>query len=94
MDFLQASSLLRMNGNATEILVFTEDWQDVEKTKKLASFLKEQEEFSSLEITPWLEGNSFLQLLEFTDQIYFVFALIFFILSAIVIFNSSMLRRT
>lgn len=91
MDFLQASSLLRMNGNATEILVFTEDWQDVEKTKKLASFLKEQEEFSSLEITPWLEGNSFLQLLEFTDQIYFVFALIFFILSAIVIFNSSML---
>ncbi|MGN0731748.1 MAG: ABC transporter permease [Treponema sp.] len=91
MDFLQASSLLRMNGNATEILVFTEDWQDVEKTKKLASFLKEQEEFSSLEITHWLEGNSFLQLLEFTDQIYFVFALIFFILSAIVIFNSSML---
>lgn len=91
MDFFQASSLLRMNGNATEILVFTEDWQDVEKTKKLASFLKEQEEFSSLEITPWLEGNSFLQLLEFTDQIYFVFALIFFILSAIVIFNSSML---
>lgn len=91
MDFLQASSLLRMNGNATEILVFTEDWQDVEKTKKLASFLKEQEEFSSLEITPWPEGNSFLQLLEFTDQIYFVFALIFFILSAIVIFNSSML---
>lgn len=80
-----------MNGNATEILVFTEDWQDVEKTKKLASFLKEKEEFSSLEITPWLEGNSFLQLLEFTDQIYFVFALIFFILSAIVIFNSSML---
>ncbi|MGN0740985.1 MAG: ABC transporter permease [Treponema sp.] len=91
MDFSQASSLLRMNGNATEILVFTEDWQNVEKTKELAIALKETEEFSSLEITPWLEGNSFLQLLEFTDQIYFIFALIFFILSAIVIFNSSML---
>ena len=91
MDFLQASSLLRMNGNATEILVFTEDWQDIEKTKNLAARLKETEEFASLEITPWIEGNSFLQLLEFTDQIYFIFALIFFALSAIVIFNSSML---
>lgn len=91
MDFDQLSSILRMNGNATEILVFTEDWQDIEKTKNLAARLKETEEFASLEITPWIEGNSFLQLLEFTDQIYFIFALIFFALSAIVIFNSSML---
>ncbi|WP_169310645.1 ABC transporter permease [Treponema brennaborense] len=91
MDFGQASSLLRMNGNATEILVFTDNWQDIAETKKLAASLKESEDFSDLEIIPWVEGNSFLQFLEFTDQIYFIFALIFFVLSAIVIFNSSML---
>ncbi len=91
MDFTELSSALRMNGNATEILVFSDDWQNTKKTKALAEKLKSIQDFSTLEIVPWIEGNSFLQLLEFTDQIYFVFALIFYILSAIVIFNSSML---
>lgn len=91
MDFGELSSLLRMGGNATEILVFTEDWTDDAMTHRIADELSASPEFAGFEITPWLSGNSFMQLLEFTDLLYFVYAVIFFLLSAIVIFNSSMM---
>lgn len=91
MDFNTVSNILRMNGNGVEIMVFTRDWQDNSLTEKIAGNIKKLPEAAPLEVMVWNQGNTFYSLLEFADIMYFVYALIFFLLASTIIFNSTMM---
>ncbi len=91
MDFLELSRILRMNGNASELQVFTEDWENNSLTEAVLSRLQANDDLKGLEMTPWLKGTAFASMIQFADLIYFVCALIFFMLASTVIFNSTMM---
>lgn len=91
MEFSHLSKLLRMDGNTVELLVFTDDWTNDELTETIIDKLKSDNLLSELEIIPWFKGNSLYSILELSDLMYFIYALVFFLLSAIVIFNSTLM---
>ncbi len=91
MDFYTLSKLLRMHGNAAEILVITDDWENEELTENVILQMEKNELIKNLEILPWYRGNTLYAIFRYADVMYGIMAFIFFLLSAIVIFNSTLM---
>lgn len=91
MDFKTLSNVLRMNGNATELLVFTSDWTNNKLTESTIEKIRGHDALKDLELVGWHNGTALASMLQFTDIIYAVFSLIFFIFASTIIFNSTMM---
>lgn len=91
MNLDAASKILRMKGNATEIMLFCKNWDDKNYVENLAQKISGIPELSGLEIVPWTKGTTWYAMIEMSDFMYFIYALIFFILASTVIFNSTMM---
>jgi putative ABC transport system permease protein len=96
MDWQELSQILRMGGNAQSLLIYT-------KTnfpeKNIASLIHKISNLSEihnltntqLEIKKWQQVSTLFELFSMVDIIYFFIALVFFILAATVIFNTTMM---
>ena len=91
MDFFTLSKLLRMYGNASELLVITDDWENEELTENIILQMQKIESIKDHEILPWYRGNTLYAIFRYADVMYGIMAFIFFLLSAIVIFNSTLM---
>ncbi len=91
MDFYTLSNLLRMNGNAVQLLVVTDDWENNQLTEKVLADIKKIPSIADYEILPWYKGSTLYAVFKYADIMYSIMALIFFLLSAIVIFNSTLM---
>ncbi len=80
-----------MNGNAVQLLVVTDDWENNQLTEKVLADIKKIPSITDYEILPWYKGSTLYAMFRYADIMYSIMALIFFLLSAIVIFNSTLM---
>lgn len=89
IDYKEIAKVLRMNDNVTELLVISENEMDTALSKTIKGKILNM--YPELEGLLWTEVSGYYALFESADIMYFCFALIFFILAATVIFNSTMM---
>jgi len=96
MDWQEISQILRMGGNAQSLLIYTtQNFPEkniptlIHKISNLSQ-IKNLED-TQLEIKEWQQVSSLFELFSMVDIIYFFIALVFFILAATVIFNTTMM---
>lgn len=97
MDWRELSSFLRMDGNASEIFVYTqENLSDAENEGIVRNIQALQQGSSTasetpLEVLPWKKTGSIYALFDLMDTVYFFIAVVFFLLASTVIFNTTMM---
>lgn len=97
MNWRELSGLLRMDGNASEILIYTRpNMSDAENAgvgRKIQAAA--QDVFTGtdvgLEIMPWKRTGAIYALFDLVDTVYFFIAVVFFLLASTVIFNTTMM---
>jgi putative ABC transport system permease protein len=95
MDWRGLSGFLRMDGNASEIFVYTrENMSDAESAgvvRNIQSLYKNSSAHTPLEVLPWKKTGSIYALFDLIDTVYFFIAVVFFLLASTVIFNTTMM---
>ena len=97
MDWRELSGILRMDGNASEIFVYTRKNMSESESDGIIQKIKMLEKASAgtmempLEILPWKKTGSVYALFDLMDTIYFFIAVVFFLLASTVIFNTTMM---
>lgn len=92
VNWKELSEKLRMGGNTLEILIHTEDGLSRAKTKNIVLSIQNYvKSDTGLEVKEWYEVSMMTQMFQFTEIIYIFMALIFFLMAATIIFNSTMM---
>jgi putative ABC transport system permease protein len=90
IDWKTLSSLLRMNGNALEILITTKEGITNSQRNELLRSVQALDS-KNLEVIPWSQVSLLVQMFQFVDIMFLFFALFFFLLACTVIFNTTMM---
>ncbi len=90
IDWKTLSSILRMNGNALEILVSEKDGITSSQRNALLQSIRIIDP-ENLEAVEWNDVNLIVQMFQYVDVMFFFFALFFFVLASTVIFNTTMM---
>jgi putative ABC transport system permease protein len=94
LDWKELSALLRMEGNAEELLVYTRKNMTASETAgtvRQIQLLGGTAAETRLEVLPWKQTGSIYALFDLIDTIYFFLAVVFFLLASTVIFNTTMM---
>ncbi len=90
IDWQKLSALLRMNGNAVEIFVSTnEGITNTQRNTLIQSIQSLNPQY--FEVIPWTQVSLLVQMFQYVDIMFLFFALIFFMLACTVIFNTTMM---
>jgi putative ABC transport system permease protein len=97
MDWRELSGFLRMDGNASEIFVYTRERlsgaESAGVVQSIQALLKSTSAGvqTPLEVLPWKKTGVIYALFDFMDTVYFFIAVVFFLLASTVIFNTTMM---